>query len=200
MKRLLLILFSCFMTLQVSANEITPPDELIRTSINDVMEYMKGAPKETKAREVYARQKVEDSILGYFDFLAMTKLAVGKYWRRISEEQQQVILEEFKELLVRTYVKVLAKYTVGEIDFIPYVPGKRPDRAIVKTSVKRENGGHTEISYKLRLLNNQWLVYDVKVEGISLVTNYRTSFSSEIARRGVKGLIRLLKDKNMQKS
>ncbi len=200
MKKLLLILFSCFISLQVSANEVIPPDELIRTSINDVMEYMKSAPSETVAREAYARQKVEDSILGYFDFLAMTKLAVGKYWRRITEEQQQVILEEFKELLVRTYVKVLAKYTVGKIDFLPYVPGKRPDRAVVKTSVKRENGGHTEISYKLRLLHNQWLVYDVKVEGISLVTNYRTSFSSEIARRGVNGLIRLLKDKNMQKS
>jgi len=187
-------------TFSFAEDEIKSPYELISNSTKLVIAHMDIAPDQMDAREQYARQIIEKEVLPTLDFLSMTKLAVGKFWKRSSSEQQDELFYEFKTLLVRTYIKVFAKFKHLNVVVLPYKKGRRPDRALVKTEVIHENGGKTSINYKFRLVKDKkWLIYDIKVEGISIVTNYRTSFSSEIARNGINGLIKLLKDKNVSR-
>ena len=190
------VLFSCTVQAEETKSDFILPHEIIRVSTSEVIAYMEFAPKEKVAKQNHAFVVIEREVLPYLDFLAMTKLAVGKYWKRSTTVQQDKIFVEFKKLLIKTYVRVFSKFDDLKVDVLPFKAGKRPDRALVKTKVIHSNGGTTAIDYKFRLKNRKWTVYDIKVEGISLVTNYRTSFSAEIARAGVDGLIQLLVDKN----
>lgn len=201
-KQILFFIGLVIASLQANAEEqdkLYQPQEIIKISTSVVIEKMKSAPKMQEAKELYATLIIEKEVIPYLDFLAMTKLAVGKHWRRSTKEQQDKLFTEFRKLLIRTYVKVFAKYKNLEVKVLPFRAGRRPDRAIVKTEVIKDNGGSNTIDYKFRLVKNRrWMVYDIKVEGISLVTNYRTSFNSEIARKGVDGLIQLLVEKKYQ--
>lgn len=193
-KRLLVVvfLFASSVTMAMVA-----PETLIQDSIQDVMSHMKNAPRDLDKRVVFVGQKVDVAVIPHMDFVSMSKLAVGFHWKRLTDEQKEEIIQEFRTLLVRTYTKALAKFVDGEVEFVPYRKGPRPDRANVKTKVKHANGGTTLITYSMRLIKEEkWMVYDVKVENISLVTNYRTNFNKEIALGGADGLIKLLKEKN----
>ncbi len=202
-KQLSILMCLLLSTMQINAeeNKLYQPQEIIQISTSVVIEHMKSAPKMQEARYLYTTRIIEKEVIPYMDFLAMTKLAVGKHWRRSSEEQQAKIFSEFKQLLIRTYVKVFSKYKNLQVKVLPFREGRRPDRAVVRTEVKKDNGGSNTIDYRFRLVNDKrWMVFDIKVEGVSLVTNYRTSFNAEITRNGVDGLIKLLVEKNKSQS
>ena len=194
----LIVLWSCCaVAMAEEDSSIIPPHKIIEISTEIVINHMKSAPENEEAKFNHASMIIEEEVLPYLDFLAMTKLAVGKFWKRSTLEQQDKLYYEFKTLLVRTYTKVFTKYDNLVVEVLPYRKGRRPDRAVVKTKVEKDNGGKNTIDYKFRLTKaGRWMVYDISVEGVSLVTNYRTSYNAEIARNGVEGLIKLLKAKN----
>ena len=120
----------------------------------------------------------------------MSMLALGRNWKSANEQQQDKFVDAFRDMLVRTYSKSLTAYTGQKIEFLPYeppAPGKRT--VVVKTIVKLDDGAPVPIDYKLRIKDDIWKVYDISIDGISLVTNYRNSFASDIRKVGMDGLI-----------
>lgn len=142
---------------------------------------------------------VSKEVLPHFDFQLMTRTALGKYWRRASEEQRNQIENEFRQMLVRTYAVALLNYSGQEIEYLPVKPSSDPDQVTVETRVSEQKSGPTiPVDYRLEYLDDRWLVYDVVIDGISLVSNYRTSFSGEIRRGGIDGLIQSLQANNRE--
>ena len=140
---------------------------------------------------------VSAQVLPHFDFQKMTKTAMGKYWRRASDVQQSSLIKEFRELLVRTYGVALLNYSGEKITYLPVRASDNPDRVTVQTRVKEGNGGpEIPVDYRLYYEQQAWKVYDVVIDGVSLVSNYRTSFSGQIRREGIDGLIKQLVEQN----
>ena len=179
--------------LSFAAHAQTAPDALVRTTVNEVLSVIKQN-KDRKTLHDLAEKKV----LPHFDFVAMTRLAVGRYWREASEPQKKALENGFRSLLVSTYVTALsqtanANQTV-EVKPVEVKPGQ--DDVTVRTLVKEPGRQPIAIDYRMALGAGGWKVYDVVVENLSLVTNYRGSFTSEITRSGIDGLIKTIEDKN----
>lgn len=173
------------------------PDELIKQTSEKVLKTLENNKQvyQNDPEKIY--ELVNEIILPHLDFRAMSKLALGKNWREANEQQQERFVEAFKTMLVRTYSKSLTEYTGQQIEFLPYRPPEEGKRTVeVKTQIKQDNGPAIPIDYRLRIKDDIWKVYDIKIDGISLVTNYRNSFASDIRKVGMDGLIDKLLEKN----
>lgn len=174
----------------------TAPDVLVKETSQDVLEIVKK-DKDIQAgnkQKIYAL--VDAKVLPHFDFKRMTQLAVGKSWRQATPAQQDALIKEFRALLVRTYSISLSTYKNQVIDYKPLRMQPGDTDVTVKTVVKQPGGQPIPIDYSLQKNGDGWKVYDVVVDNISLVTNYRGSFASEIRQSGIDGLIKVLVDKN----
>jgi phospholipid transport system substrate-binding protein len=126
----------------------------------------------------------------------MTQLAVGRNWRQATPDQQKVLTDEFRTLLVRTYTTAFTGYKNQTIEYRPLRMAPTDTDVIVRSVIKQPTGQPISIDYSMEKQGAAWKVYDVKIEGISLVENYRNTFNAEIGRTGVDGLIKVLADKN----
>jgi phospholipid transport system substrate-binding protein len=186
--------FFCATTAAV-ATEMAP-DALVKATSQDVLEIVKK-DKDIQAgskQKIYAL--VDAKVLPHFDFKRMTQLAVGKFWRQATPAQQDELVKEFRILLVRTYSTSLSTYKNQTIDYKPLRMGSGDIDVTVRTVVNQPGGQPIPIDYGLQKTADGWKVYDVVVDNVSLVTNYRGSFSSEIRKSGIDGLIKTLVDKN----
>jgi phospholipid transport system substrate-binding protein len=145
-------------------------------------------------------QKIEELIVPHIDQVAMSKLALGKHWRTATPEQRDEFVKEFKNLLIRTYKTSLVGYNDQTVDMLPFRPSEQPDKlATVRSSIKRAGGPPIPINYSLRFKpEDGWKVYDIVVEGVSLVTNYRSTFDREIATGGIEKLLVSMKNRNLE--
>ena len=168
-------------------------EKVLSTLENNKLVYEKNPDK------IY--ELVNEIILPHLDFRAMSMLALGKNWRNASKDQQLRFVEAFKDMLIRTYSKSLQEYADQKIEFLPYVPpadGKKT--VMVKTQVQQVNGPAIPIDYRLRIKDDIWKVFDIRIDGISLVTNYRSSFASDVSKVGMDGLIDKLVSKKIKSS
>lgn len=173
----------------------TAPDALVKSTVDEVL----GVIKTTKDRRALS-DVVEKKVLPHFDFQAMTRLAVGRFWREASPAQQQSLENAFRALLVATYTTALTQSATANqtVEVRPLAVKAADDDVTVKTVVKDASSKPLAIDYRLSKAANGWKVYDVVVENLSLVTNYRSSFNSEITKSGIDGLIKALEAKNKQ--
>ncbi len=141
---------------------------------------------------------VQDVIVPHVDLQAMTRLAVGSAWRDADATQRKELVDQFEMLLLNTYAAALTQYSGEKIEFERYRPTNRDDRAEVVTQFNVEGGSAVPVIYKLRdrSKNNDWLIYDIDVAGLSLVGNFRTKFTEEIQSGGIDGLLIFLKQRN----
>jgi phospholipid transport system substrate-binding protein len=139
---------------------------------------------------------VNEIVLPSFDFERITGSAMGRNWRKANAEQKKALVVEFRQMLVRVYAKSLLNYAGQEIRILPLRPGKRPDHVMVHTEVNEPGGPTVPINYRMYLKDGSWKVYDVIIDGVSLVSNYRGSFAAEVRRKGVDGLIQTLEARN----
>ena len=169
------------------------PDALVKSTVDEVLAVI----KQTKDRQTL-RQLAEQKVLPHFDFKHMTQLAVGPGWKQASSTQQQALENGFRTLLVNTYTSALSLGATGNqiVEVKPLQSQPQQSDVTVKTVVKESGKQPVTIDYRLENATGGWKVYDVVVEGLSLVTNYRSSFASEINRSGIDGLIKVLEDKN----
>ena len=176
------------------------PDVVIRQTAKEVLDTMK---KDNDARTV--RNDIEALALPRFDFRRMTALAVGRSWRNTTPAQQEALINEFQNLLVRTYAVTMLRFKNAQIT-VDATPQITPDgnEAIVKSSVQTGEASNSnkpvQIDYTLYKSGNTWKIFNVSLEGASLVTVYRGSFTDIINQSGIDGLIKSLKDKNDQLS
>ncbi len=172
------------------------PDELIRKNTTEILDALK-ADKGLIAADVAKVEKLaNEKIVPYFNFPHMTQLAVGKAWREATDAQKTTITNEFRRLLLRTYSSALTQYRNETIDVRPLKLAAADTEVVVKTVVNQPGGQPLPIDYSLEKLADGWKVYDVLIEGVSLVTNYRSSFSTEIKNGGLDGLAKSLADRN----
>lgn len=173
----------------------TAPDALVKSTVDEVL----GVIKTNKDRRALV-EVVEKKVLPHFDFQAMTRLAVGRHWRDASPTQQQSLENAFRGLLVTTYTQALSQSATPDqsVEVRPLAVKPADDDVTIKTFVKDPSRKPLAIDYRLAKATNGWKVYDVVVENLSLVTNYRSSFNTEIGKAGIDGLIKALEAKNRQ--
>jgi phospholipid transport system substrate-binding protein len=180
-----------------SAFAQSAPDELVRKNTADVLAAIK-ADKDLVAGDIAKVEKLaSEKILPYFNFTRMTQLAVGRSWREATDAQKMALTNEFRRLLVRTYASSLTQFRNQTIDVRPLKVAAADTEVVVKTVVNQPSGGQPiPIDYSMEKLADGWKVYDVLIDGVSLVTNYRSSFATEIKNGGIDGLVKSLADRN----
>lgn len=190
--RSVLIVAAMFLSAQAQAAN-TPPDVLVKSTTEEVLAVI----NKTSDRQQLL-QAAELKVLPHFNFRRMTQLAVGKSWSQATPEQQQALEKEFRNLLVRTYTNALAasKKTEASVQVSPLKIEPSSAEVTVKTKVTPSGGKPIPIDYQMESSSSGWKVYDVVVENISLVTNYRETFAAEVRSSGIDGLIRSLAEKN----
>ena len=172
-----------------------PAQTLVVDSTTEMLEVLRNEGDRVAADPAYLAVKVEEIVVPHLDFNTMTKLAVGKFWRQADAGQKTELVTEFKTLLLNTYTSALTEYSGGTIEFEPFRPEQRDDRAVVRSVFDQSGGQAVPVVYKLRERDG-WSIYDIEVDGLSLVTSYRTAFASEIRKGGVDGLLGTLKKRN----
>ena len=185
-----------FLSAVAIAAEPTPPDELIKTTATEVLEIIKKDKDIQAGNKKKIKDLIEGKILPHFDFTRMTRLAVGRFWKQATPEQQTELTNEFRSLLVRTYSASLTSYKDQTIDYKPLKMSPTDTDVVVKAAIQQSSGRAIPIDYTLAKTNNGWKIYDIAVDGVSLVVNYRSSFAQEIQQGGVAQLINTLKTKN----
>jgi phospholipid transport system substrate-binding protein len=199
MKRLLAIVcLYCFMLLPVgAAGANAPAQQLVMDTTTKLLSLIESEREKITARPVYIYELVESTIFPHFDFDRMGRLVLGKHWRKASDAQREQFIKEFSFLLVRTYATAMMDYTGQEVIYLPFREGKQDDDVVVKTEIDQKGGFPIPIDYNLRLKGGVWKVYNVKIDAVSLVMNYRTTFSGEIRKlKGLDGLIAQLQKRN----
>jgi phospholipid transport system substrate-binding protein len=139
---------------------------------------------------------ISDIVLPHFDFRRMSMWTLGHYWRSATSEQRKRFVAEFRQLLVHTYGHTLIDYRDAKIRYRPVLAAPNAQRVYVRCEVEQADGNPVQLAYAMYRTADGWKIYDVMVEGISLVTNYRSSFAAIIQQQGMDGLIRRLAEKN----
>lgn len=200
MKKLLMgvIAVACLAVLPLRAAEMMGPDVLAKSVTEEVLAVLRS-DKDIQAGDVRkVVDLVEKKILPHFDFVRMTRLAVGVNWRQASAEQQKSLVNEFRSLLVHTYASTFVAYRNQAIDIRPLRMDPKDTDVVVKSQINQPGGKPVTVDYRMEKTDAGWKVYDVVVADLSLVQNYRGSFETEVRKGGIDGLVKALAEKNRQ--
>ncbi len=170
----------------------TPPDVLARDTTQEVLTILKQDRDIQNGNQSKVYQLVETKILPIFDFNRMTQLVIGKHWPRATAKQKQDLVTEFRNLMVRTYSSSLTAFNNQTVDFKPLTMKPGDSDVTVRSEIRQPGGQPIPINYSMYKTSFGWKVYDVAIDGVSLVTNYRSSFSNTIRQNGIDGLISTL--------
>lgn len=182
------------------AAEMPGPDALAKSVTEEVLAVLRS-DKDIQSGDVRkVVDLVEEKVLPHFNFVRMTRLAVGVNWRRASPEQQKSLVSEFRALLVHTYAATFVAYRNQTIDIRPLRMDPKDTDVVVKSQIQQPGGKPVTVDYRMEKTDAGWKVYDVVVADLSLVQNYRGTFETEVRKGGVDGLIKALVDKNQQLS
>lgn len=197
MKKIAGLLFCVLFQQAVMAAE-TNPQELIRQTADQLLSKIQSDSEQFQQDPEKLYALVNEVVSPHFEFDTMVNLALGKYKSKISSEQRPLLINEFRILLVRTYGKALLEYNNQKIIYLPTEGSLEGGDVTVKTEIEQEGGFPIPLNYSLKASEQGWKVYDISVDDISLVTNYRSSFSRQIKKNGVDGLIKTLHDRNQE--
>jgi phospholipid transport system substrate-binding protein len=173
------------------------PDELVHKTTDEIISRIKAnkAAYANDRRKLYAM--VDELVLPNFDFRAMARLVLAQAWRTANEDQRTRFTTEFRDLLVRTYSTALLKYNNQKIDYLPYKGPNDDNTAVVRCNIKQSGGGpDVPLEYDFYTRAGAWKVYDVKIDGVSLVTNYRATYAEKVRALGLDALIASLSADN----
>ena len=171
------------------------PDVFLKESVEEVSEFIAANKPQLEKDDKFLREKMNELVIPKFDIVLMSKIVLGKNtWTSINSNQKDRFVEAFTGLMVRTYMKSLTVFDGEKIKFLPYAPGKRPDIAKVK-SLYVMGDGDLPVNYRLKKNDNgDWRVFDIIIDGISLIKNYRTDFKNHVKNKGIESLIQKLNE------
>ena len=172
------------------------PDALVKTTAEEVLAIVKKDKDIQSGDQKKIFALAEEKILPNFNFDRVCRMVLGKNWTRASKEQQEAFQHEFRSLMLRTYATALSKYRNQTIEYKPLRAQPSDTDVTVKTQILQPGGQPIGVDYSLEKTADSWKVYDIVIEGVSLVTNYRGQFSNEIRQSGMDGLIQKLAEKN----
>ncbi len=183
-----IIIFLTFITLPVVADN-HGPDDFLKASVNEVMDFITNNKSQLDQDDEYLVSKMNEIVIPKLDIELMSKIVLGKnHWNNISISEKSNFMDAFKNLMVKTYMKSLTAFEGEKIKFLPYSPGKRADIAKVK-SIYLLNEGELPVSYRLKKTDSKWRVYDIIIDGVSLLRNYRSDFKAHVTDKGILSLI-----------
>jgi phospholipid transport system substrate-binding protein len=176
--------------------EAPAPDVLARTVTDEVLAIVRTDRDIQAGNQKKVLELVEAKVVPHFSFVRMAQLAMGRNWRDATAQQQKRLVEEFRALLVRTYTSAFTQYRNQSVEY------RRPRMAagdtdvVVQSLIKQPAGQPLAVDYSMEKTADGWKVYNVKIEGVSLVENYRGTFNTEIQKNGIDGLIKALAERN----
>ena len=180
----------------VRAAEMLAPDVLARVVTDEVVKILRTDKELAAGNQKKVAEIIESKVAPHFEFTSMTRLAMGRNWKQATPEQHKALSQEFRTLLVRTYTTAFTQYKDQAIEYRPVKLAPGDSDVVVRSLIKQPSGQPVSVDYRMEKTDTGWKVYDVKIEGISLVENYRNTFNSEVQKGGIDGLIKSLADKN----
>ena len=195
MSKVLAFLATLAFATAAAAQELAP-DQLVQKITDDVLAAIKGDKELAAGDKQKALKVAEEKVLPYIDFEQATRLAVGRSWNQASPEQKKRLVTEFRNMLVRTYSNAIQAYQGQTLKVLPSRGKQDPEDTTVRTQFVRAGGQPLPIEFHMRQTEKTWKVYDIVVEGVSLVMTYRSEFDAVVKQEGIDGLIKRLAQKN----
>lgn len=192
------VVFGMALQTAAVAEDVLDPETLVRQTSERMLTVLKQQHDVIKSEPARLYGLVDDIVLPHFDFERMARWVLGKNWRQATPEQQQRFVVEFRNLLVRTYGTALLEYNDQEVRFLPLRMSAGTEEVTVRTEIQQPGGLPIPINYSMYRRADGWKVYDVVIDGISLVSNYRTDFSAQIRSGGIDALIVRIAERNAQ--
>ncbi len=174
--------------------------ELVRQASTQAIEALVERRDELKQNDARIFEFVEEYLLPHFDSDYIARLVLGRYWRQASPEERERFRDAFQEMLIRSYASSMLEYSDQQIRYLPYSEPADAEETVVRTEIDLA-AGPVAVDYSLRKRDGRWLVYDVTIDGISMVVNYRGNINSEIRRlNGLAPLIETIEQRNRQRA
>jgi len=175
-----------------------PPDQFVLNAANEALAVLKSDGSVKSGDLARINQVVDQHILPYVDFQKTTRLAAGRYWRQADERQRQALAEAFRGTLIRTYSGALTRVDgTTTIKLLPFRGDANADDVVVRSTISQSNAQPVQVDYRLgKEAGRGWRIYDLNVEGIWLIENYRNQFAQQINQNGIDGLIDALNQRN----
>ena len=176
------------------------PQQLVRDTSSRMLAAMRAEQDSISQDPARLYMLVEEIVLPNFDFRRMSQWVLGKNWRVATPQQRELFVAEFRQLLVRTYGTALLEYADEELIYLPFTETTEAKSVTVRTEIDQPGVGVIPINYSMYRSNAGWKVYDISISGVSLVTNYRSSYGSIIRNNGIDHLIDQLAERNRQQA
>jgi len=185
-----------FTSVNLARAQELAPEELVKGIIDEVMAAVRADKQLAEGDKDKALKLAEQKILPHIDFEEATRIAASRAWSQASAEQRTKLVHEFRSMLVRTYSNAISVYSGRDAKFLPSRSKRGGAEATVRYEFVRSGGRPVQITYDMRMTERGWKIYDISVEGISLVLTYRTEFDGIVKQEGIDGLIRRLAQRN----
>ena len=195
LRKLLTLLAFSFAPALASAQEA--PDALVKRVTDEVLAIIKADKDLQAGNSRKIAELAEAKVLPHFDFNRMTRLAVGRNWQQASDAQKEQLVKEFRTMLVRTYSTSLTAYRNQTIEVKPVKMAAADKEVTVRTAVIQQGGPSIPIDYAMEKADSGWKVYDVVIDGASIVHNYRAQFARIIRDVSYPGLVKLMREKTL---
>lgn len=187
--------FLCFLAAPALAQDLGPED-LVKKVTQEVLDTIKSDKQLAAGDKQKALKLAEEKVLPHIDFEEATRLAVGRAWAQASPEQKQKLVAEFRRMLVRTYSSAIEAYKGQTMKVMPVRMKPGDTEVTVRNQYIRPNAQPVMLDYAMRKTDKGWKIYDIVVEGVSLVITYRSEFDAVVKQAGIDGLIKRLAEKN----
>ena len=176
----------------------SPAQLALETSINRILSSIKNPDYVNPATRRPLRQQIEDEVLHIFDFGEFSSRTVGPRWHTFTPEQKKAFSDAFADLLISTYVNKIDGYNGEQVLYTGEVASAKGDRVEVRSVITMKDGKKVPVAYRMLPKNGKWMVYDVLIENISLVKNYRTQFQDILNTDSPENLIARIKAKAVE--
>jgi phospholipid transport system substrate-binding protein len=187
------LVFLTLLVLPSGAAIAGEPTDQVRGTVDQVLAVLREPNLDSPEGKKERRDRLNEIISARFDFAEMARRSLGAEWRRITPEQQQEFVELFTELLRNAYTGNIDSYKGEKVSYTRET--RDENYAVVETMLQSPEGAQYAIDYRLQLFDGEWKVYDVVIENISMVNNYRAQFTRVINRSTFDGLLRALRDR-----
>jgi phospholipid transport system substrate-binding protein len=186
-----MLLAFCFLLVPLlsHAQELGPED-LVKKITQDVLDTIKSDKQLAAGDKQKALKLAEEKILPHVDFEEATRLAVGRSWSQASPEQKKRLVDEFRRMLVRTYSSAISAYEGQTMKVMPVRMKPGDTEVTVRNQYIRPGGKPVQLDYTMHKTDSGWKIYDIVVEGVSLVLTYRSEFDAVVKQEGIDGLIK----------
>ena len=196
----LLVISACLLAVpahaqsQVDSN--AAPNDFVQTVADNALTEVKRNTAVQSGDMNSINQVINQYVLPYVNFEKTTRLAAGRHWRQATDQQKKDLVEAFKGTLIRTYGGALSSVDQqSAIKMLPFRGDASADDVVVRSQITQSNGPAVNVDYRLEKTPQGWKIYDLNVENIWLIQNYRNQFAQQIAQNGMDGLIAALNNK-----